>query len=110
MTEEQLGEALSKFGPVKSVKIITNKNCAFIEYGSIESTQKALEQHKVMISGNQYVYAEERRPQRPFRPHTDNRRYQHNRRGGGGGSGSANRGGVLGGVPLADNKRGSEQK
>lgn len=111
MTEEQLGEVFSKFGPVKSVKIITNKNCAFIDYGSIESTQKALEQHKVMIGGNQHVYAEERRPQRPFRPHVDNRRYQHNRRGGGGGgSGTANRGGGLGAGPLVDNKRGSEQK
>ncbi|CAO3654223.1 unnamed protein product [Mucor hiemalis] len=108
ITEEQLEEAFSKFGPVKSVKILHNKNCGFIDYGSIESTQKALEQHKVMIGGNQHVYAEERRPSRYFRPQVDNRRYQQNRRGGGG-SGTASRGGGLGGGGPLD-KRGGEQK
>lgn len=95
MTEEQLEQAFIRFGPIKNVNISYSRNCAFIDFLSIESTQRALDQHKVMI-GAIPVLAEERRPPKNFRPQFDNnnnRRYQQNRRGGGA-SGTANRGGA----------------
>lgn len=103
MTETLLEEVFSKFGPIKNINIGHQKNCAFIDFISIESTQKALEQHKVMINGIQ-VLAEERRPPRTNRhQHYDNRRYQQNNKRGA--NGTNNRGGSSGVNPL--DKRGN---
>ncbi|KAG1050409.1 hypothetical protein G6F43_007311 [Rhizopus delemar] len=61
VNEEQLKEAFTKIGAVKHINISRPKNCAFIEFTSPESVQKALAQHKVPLSSGSIVLAEERR-------------------------------------------------
>lgn len=62
VTEEQLSEVLNKVGPVKSCNISRARNCAFVEFNTIESCQKALAQHRFVVGGGQHVvFAEERR-------------------------------------------------
>lgn len=84
MTEEHLTTAFSQFGAIKSVSVKNQANIAFIEFQSVTSTHKALEQRKVMI-GNLFVIAEERKPptKRPQYDNNNNRRFhqQQNRRG-----------------------------
>lgn len=102
INEEQLAEAFSKIGSVKSCSISRPRNCAFIEFNSPESCQKALAQHKVIV-GNHTVHAEERRfsnqnnnrynsggrvQQQPYERRTNNNTNSNsNRRGGGTGTG-----------------------
>jgi hypothetical protein len=62
MTEEQLKEAFSKFGAIKTLTVVHAKSCAFLDFNNAESAHKALSQHKVNI-GSAVVLAEERRPQ-----------------------------------------------
>lgn len=87
MTEEQLGSAFNQFGTIKSVSISQNKNCAFIEFESVDSTHRALEYRKVTV-GSGVVTAEERRPPKNRNIFDNNRKFQQNRRG------SANAGGL----------------
>ncbi|KAG1151223.1 hypothetical protein G6F37_008839 [Rhizopus arrhizus] len=61
VNEEQLKEAFTKIGAVKHINISRPKNCAFVEFTSPESVQKALAQHKVPLSSGSIVLAEERR-------------------------------------------------
>jgi hypothetical protein len=62
MTEEQLKEAFSKFGAIKTLTVVHSKSCAFLDFSNVESAHKALSQQKVTI-GSAVVLAEERRPQ-----------------------------------------------
>lgn len=62
INEDQLIDAFSKIGSVKSCSISRAKNCAFIEFNSPEACQKALAQHRVPIGNfGHIVLAEERR-------------------------------------------------
>lgn len=61
INEDQLREAFSKIGPVKHINISRPRNCAFVEFASPETVQKALAQHKVTVQGGSIVLAEERR-------------------------------------------------
>ncbi|KAI9032807.1 hypothetical protein CLU79DRAFT_808030 [Phycomyces nitens] len=61
ITEENLREAFSRFGNVKSINIISARNNAFLEFTSADAVTKALAQHKVNV-GQLTVLAEERRP------------------------------------------------
>lgn len=127
ITEEQLQEAFNKIGAVKTCSISRGKGCAFIEFLSPESCQKALAQHKVLV-GNHTVHAEERRfnqnnnrfnnqgraqnnQQQPYdrRTSNTNNNNNNNRRGGGatgGGPGQTriNQGGKGRGVPSNNTK------
>ncbi|KAI8637893.1 hypothetical protein BD408DRAFT_352865 [Parasitella parasitica] len=60
INEDQLIEVFSEVGTVKSCSIVRQKNCAFVEFNSPESCQKALLQHKFPVHGHT-VLAEERR-------------------------------------------------
>lgn len=86
VTQEQLKEVFTaEFGEVKSVNLVQAKNCAFLEFVSPESCQKALAQNKVQV-GEVTVSAEERRPPGSRYPRPQNgfdRKFQSNRRGGG---------------------------
>ncbi|ORY95553.1 hypothetical protein BCR43DRAFT_493168 [Syncephalastrum racemosum] len=86
VTQEQLKEVFAaEFGEVKSVNLVQAKNCAFLEFVSPESCQKALAQNKVQV-GEVTVSAEERRPPGSRYPRQQNgfdRKFQSNRRGGG---------------------------
>jgi len=62
MTEEQLKEAFSKFGAIKTLTVVHSKSCAFLDFNNVESAHKALSQQKITI-GSAVVLAEERRPQ-----------------------------------------------
>ncbi|KAI8370718.1 uncharacterized protein BYT42DRAFT_100147 [Radiomyces spectabilis] len=88
ITEEELQQAFSQFGSVKSLNIIQAKNCAFLDFTTPEARQKAIAQHRVTV-GEATVLAEERRSRgyshsrqqqngTPFE-----RRFPPNRRGGG---------------------------
>ncbi|KAI8335763.1 hypothetical protein BC941DRAFT_429292 [Chlamydoabsidia padenii] len=90
LTEDQLTEAFSKFGPINSLNIVNHKNCAFLEFQTAEACQKALAQHKVNI-GTSVVLAERRRlynnsgnmnRQQQQNGGNYERRQQYNRRGG----------------------------
>ncbi|ORY91155.1 hypothetical protein BCR43DRAFT_498596 [Syncephalastrum racemosum] len=61
MTEDVLREAFSQFGQVKSLNIVHNRNCAFVEFATPSAVARALAQHRVSV-GQQFVLAEERRP------------------------------------------------
>lgn len=60
INEDQLTDAFSKVGSVKSCSISRGRNCAFVDFFSPESCQKALAQHKFPVNGHT-VLAEERR-------------------------------------------------
>lgn len=77
ITEEQLLEAFNKIGSVKSSNISRSRNCAFVEFNSPESCQKALAQHKVQVGGHT-VLAEERRYNNQSNPNQTNQRYNNN--------------------------------
>lgn len=104
ISDDQLQEVFNRFGSVKSCSIARQKGCAFIEFYSPESCQKALAQHRVQV-GSHTVLAEERKfqsggyknynnnqnrnsqQQQPYDRRTNNT--NNNRRGGGAtGSGS----------------------
>ncbi|KAG0170631.1 hypothetical protein DFQ28_000156 [Apophysomyces sp. BC1034] len=103
ITEEQLREAFSKFGPIKVMNIAPQRNCAFLDFTSPEAAQKALNQHKVPVGSGVVVLAEERRHggnrhsynrQQQSGAQYERRFQQHSqRRGGGGGGGAPTRGG-----------------
>ncbi|KAF7732283.1 hypothetical protein EC973_005178 [Apophysomyces ossiformis] len=100
LTEEQVREAFSQFGEIKSLNILTAKKCAILEYTSTEAVQKALSQRKVEV-GEVVTSAEERHyvKKRPFARQQYNgipaeaRRTEGNRRRGGGGGGPRGGGG-----------------
>lgn len=60
INEDQLIEVFTKVGSVKSCSISRARNCAFVDFYSPESCQKALAQHKFPVHGHT-VLAEERR-------------------------------------------------
>lgn len=60
INEDQLTDAFNKVGSVKSCSISRGRNCAFVDFFSPESCQKALAQHKFPVNGHT-VLAEERR-------------------------------------------------
>ncbi|KAF9363635.1 hypothetical protein BGX34_003677 [Mortierella sp. NVP85] len=63
MTLEHLREAFGKFGTVKNVEF-TRKNCAYVDFETVDAVQAALKQGKVDV-GSEVVSAEERRPAGP---------------------------------------------
>jgi RNA recognition motif-containing protein len=77
ISEEQLLEAFTKIGAVKSSNISRQRNCAFIEFVSPESCQKALAQHRVQV-GSYTVLAEERRYNHPSNQNQNSQRYNSN--------------------------------
>lgn len=74
INEEQLLEAFNKIGSIKSSNISRPRSCAFIEFNSPESCQKALAQHKVQV-GSHVVLAEERRYNNQNSQNQNNQRY-----------------------------------
>ncbi|KAI8074884.1 hypothetical protein BC940DRAFT_342631 [Gongronella butleri] len=77
VTTEQLHEAFSKFGAIKSLTMGTNgRTCAYIDFETPEAAQKALAQNKVVLSSKHTVLAEERRP-RPSAPRQQANGYRH---------------------------------
>lgn len=81
INEDQLTEAFSKIGQVKSCTISRPRNCAFVDFTTPEACQKALAQHKVQVSGGLTVLAEERRfnNQNNQNNQNNNNRYNQNR-------------------------------
>ncbi|KAK9712598.1 hypothetical protein K7432_007041 [Basidiobolus ranarum] len=79
MTPEMFKASFGSVGTVKAVDVIIPKNCAFIEFTSIEAYRKAVTQSTFVVNG-QNVYAEERRknPRQSGRPNYN----QGERRGG----------------------------
>ncbi|KAI7829604.1 hypothetical protein BC939DRAFT_441212 [Gamsiella multidivaricata] len=63
MSLDQLREAFNQFGPVKNVERTSKRNCAYVDFESVEAVQAALKQNKVNV-GSEIVLAEERRPSR----------------------------------------------
>ncbi|CAO3563086.1 unnamed protein product [Mortierella alpina] len=61
MSLDQLREAFAKFGSVKNIELTHKKNCAYIEFATVEAVQAALKQNRVSV-GSETVLAEERRP------------------------------------------------
>ncbi|KAF9121987.1 hypothetical protein BGW39_010122 [Mortierella sp. 14UC] len=61
ISEEQLREALSKFGTIKKVELTHKGNCAYVDFTTADAMHAALKQNKVPV-GSEFVYAEERRP------------------------------------------------
>ncbi|KAG0002394.1 hypothetical protein BGZ79_003075 [Entomortierella chlamydospora] len=59
MSIEQLREVFSKFGPVKNLELTAKKNCAYVDFETVEAVQAALKQNKVNV-GSEVVLAEER--------------------------------------------------
>ncbi|KAG2234765.1 hypothetical protein INT48_000114 [Thamnidium elegans] len=110
ISEEQLQEAFNKIGAVKTCSISRGKGCAFIEFHSPESCQKALAQHKVLV-GNHTVHAEERRFNQNNNRFNNQGRTQNNQQqpydratGGGPGQTRMNQGGKGRGVPSNNTK------
>ncbi|KAF9570054.1 hypothetical protein EC968_002316 [Mortierella alpina] len=61
MPLDQLREAFGKFGTVKNIELTHKKNCAYVEFTTVEAVQAALKQNRVNV-GSEIVLAEERRP------------------------------------------------
>ncbi|KAG0250628.1 hypothetical protein BGZ95_007143, partial [Linnemannia exigua] len=61
VSEEQLREALGKFGAVKRVEFTQKGNCAYVDFTTADAMHAALKQNKVTV-GSEIVYVEERRP------------------------------------------------
>ncbi|KAF9347074.1 hypothetical protein BGX26_001418, partial [Mortierella sp. AD094] len=49
MSVEQLREVFSKFGPVKNLELANKKNCAYVDFETIDAVQAALKQNKVNV-------------------------------------------------------------
>ncbi|KAF9907554.1 hypothetical protein EC991_010850 [Linnemannia zychae] len=79
ISEEQLREALSKFGVVKKVELTQKGNCAYVDFTTADAMHAALKQNKVPV-GSEFVFAEERRP----RGFQNNNRPPHFQNGNGG--------------------------
>ncbi|KAG0165981.1 hypothetical protein DFQ28_008197 [Apophysomyces sp. BC1034] len=117
LSEDQVREAFSQFGEIKSLTVLGSKKCAILEFTTNEAVQKALSQHKVEI-GEIVTLAEERHTKRRVfgrqqhnGPPLESRRPDGNRRRGGGGprGGHRYRGGGGGGGGSSGGKSG-EQK
>ncbi|KAF9933767.1 hypothetical protein FBU30_004568 [Linnemannia zychae] len=97
ISEEQLREALSKFGTVKNVELVLKRNCAYVDFTTADAMQAALKQNKVNV-GSEVVYVEERRPRPNFQ---NNNRPMHFQNGSGGINGHQGpQGGHRGGRPA----------
>ncbi|KAK9761767.1 hypothetical protein K7432_013095 [Basidiobolus ranarum] len=79
MTPEMFKESFGSVGPVKAVDVIIPKNCAFVEFTTVEAYKSAITQSTFAING-QNVYAEERR--KSFRQPGRSNYNQGERRGG----------------------------
>ncbi|KAG9072137.1 hypothetical protein KI688_006361 [Linnemannia hyalina] len=96
ISEEQLREAMSKFGIVKGLDFTKQRNCAYVDFTTADAMNAALKQNKVAV-GSEFVYAEERRP----RPTFQNRPPPHFQNGNGGTNGHQGpQGGHRGGRPA----------
>lgn len=96
ISEEQLREAMSKFGTVKGLDFTKQRNCAYVDFTTADAMHAALKQNKVAV-GSEFVFAEERRP----RPTFQNRPPPHFQTGNGGINGHQGpQGGHRGGRPA----------
>lgn len=67
VTEKQLEELFSKYGDVKSVKIIGDKGFGFVEMGSPEEAEKAKEALNETVFVGRTMRIDEAQPQKPRR-------------------------------------------
>jgi len=72
VTEAQLRELFEDFGDVKDVRVIERKGFGFVEMGSVEEAEKAMEALNETEFVGRTLRIDEARPQRP---RTEYRRY-----------------------------------
>jgi len=72
VTEAQLRELFEDFGDVKDVRVIERKGFGFVEMGSVEEAEKAMEALNETEFEGRTLRIDEARPQRP---RTEYRRY-----------------------------------
>jgi len=67
VNETQLGELFSKYGEVESVKIIEQKGFGFVEMGSSEEAQAAMDALNETVFEGRNLRIDEARPMQPRR-------------------------------------------
>ncbi|WFN35598.1 RNA-binding protein [Methanogenium sp. S4BF] len=72
VTEAQLRELFEDFGDVKDVRVIERKGFGFVEMGTVEEAEKAMEALNETEFTGRTLRIDEARPQRP---RTEYRRY-----------------------------------
>ncbi|GAB7015605.1 RNA-binding protein [Methanogenium marinum] len=72
VTEAQLKEIFEDFGDVKDVRVIERKGFGFVEMGTVEEAEKAMEALNETEFEGRTLRIDEARPQRP---RTEYRRY-----------------------------------
>ncbi len=72
VTEAQLKEIFEDFGDVKDVRVIERKGFGFVEMGTVEEAEKAMEALNETEFSGRTLRIDEARPQRP---RTEYRRY-----------------------------------
>ncbi|KAF1078849.1 RNA-binding protein [Methanogenium sp. MK-MG] len=72
VTEAQLKEIFEDFGDVKDVRVIERKGFGFVEMGTVEEAEKAMEALNETDFEGRTLRIDEARPQRP---RTEYRRY-----------------------------------
>ncbi len=72
VTEAQLKEIFEDFGDVKDVRVIERKGFGFVEMGTVEEAEKAMEALNESEFEGRTLRIDEARPQRP---RTEYRRY-----------------------------------
>lgn len=72
VTEAQLKELFEDFGDVKDVRVIERKGFGFVEMGTVEEAEKAMEALNETDFSGRTLRIDEARPQRP---RTEYRRY-----------------------------------
>lgn len=72
VTEAQLRELFEDFGDVKDVRVIERKGFGFVEMGTVEEAEKAMEALNETEFVGRTLRIDEARPQRP---RTEYRRY-----------------------------------
>jgi RNA recognition motif-containing protein len=72
VTEAQLRELFEDFGDVKDVRVIERKGFGFVEMGTVEEAEKAMEALNETDFSGRTLRIDEARPQRP---RTEYRRY-----------------------------------
>ena len=73
VTEAQLRELFEDFGDVKDVRVIERKGFGFVEMGTVEEAEKAMEALNETDFSGRTLRIDEARPQRPRTEYT--RRY-----------------------------------
>jgi len=72
VTEAQIKEIFEDFGDVKDVRVIERKGFGFVEMGTVEEAEKAMEALNETEFEGRTLRIDEARPQRP---RTEYRRY-----------------------------------